>query len=101
MKRDKFFRSRDGVASTYRIHCLCGQFLFTYQKDGRGNLKRCYLNRIMDTEWSKLYKKCKTTAEIPGLICSKCNEVIGTPMFHREGRLAFKLRLGKWKKGKK
>jgi len=98
MKKDAYFRNRGGVAYLCRILCLCGEVLFTYQKDGRGSLKRCYLNRIMDSDLATLEKKVKGVSDMPNLACPRCGEIVGTPMLHWEGRLAFKLRIGRWRK---
>lgn len=39
---------RGGWSRVYNISCKqCGEFLFYYQKDGSGELKRSYLDRII------------------------------------------------------
>jgi len=48
MKKDKYFRERGGTAKIINVGCSkCNTLCFTYQKDGPGWLKRCYLNRII------------------------------------------------------
>lgn len=78
----------------------CGQLLLHYQKDGPGWLKRCYLNRIFGPEkWAALQKDINivSTKDMPDLVCD-CGEIIGTPMLNSDGRLAFRLGLGKFKR---
>ncbi len=65
--------------------------VITYQKDGPGNLRRLYLDRIFSpenlTDLQKLNLK-----DIPVLKCNKCNEVLGTPYIYiKENRKAFRL----------
>lgn len=44
---DQFRASRGGWSRIQSLSCNeCGQFLFNYQKDGPGPLKRSYLDRI-------------------------------------------------------
>jgi len=99
IKKDKFFRSRGGVHKVLSIICAtCGQEVLTYQKDGFGYLHRAYLNRIMAPEsLVKLQDTAKSTKDLPNLIC-RCGKMIGVPMLHSEGRLAFRLTLGAYKK---
>jgi len=48
---DKFRKNRGGWSRFLTISCkICGTFLFHYQKDGSGPLKRCYLDRILNTQ---------------------------------------------------
>ena len=47
MKKDKYLRVRGGTARMLDIHCAkCGAWILKYQKDGVGQLLRCYLNRF-------------------------------------------------------
>jgi len=69
----------------------CSNMVITYQKDGPGNLRRLYLDRIFSpenlTDLQKLNLK-----DIPVLKCNKCNEVLGTPYIYiKENRKAFRL----------
>lgn len=78
----------------------CGQKLLFYQKDGPGWLKRCYLNRIFGVEkWAQLQHdaKIKTPKDMPNLVCD-CGNLIGNPMVHKDGRLAFHLIRGSFKR---
>ena len=93
--KDKYLNARRGTAKIVNVSCInCGKKLFTYQKDGPGWLKRCYLNRILDN--GKL-SDIKDFQKMKNLICS-CGEIIGTPMRHKDKRLAFKLIRGKFKR---
>lgn len=70
---------------------VCGKKILVYQKDGPGNLRRLYFDRIF-------YPKNLTNLEtkplktIPTLSCPKCKEDIGTPyIYKKENRKAFKI----------
>jgi len=101
IKRDKYFRKRGGTAKIVKVSCMkCGRILFVYQKDGPGWLKRCYLNRIIEPEkYANLQydSKIKDLKDLGNLIC-ECGAVIGSPMKHKDGRLAFYLIRGKFKR---
>lgn len=46
-KTDKYKSARGGYSRFLRISCQkCGSLICTYQKDGPGNLRRMYLDRI-------------------------------------------------------
>lgn len=101
MKKDKYFRERGGSAKIINVSCEeCGKLIFVYQKDGPGWLKRCYLNRIIEPkEYAEMQKNkdIKDVSDFSNLICS-CGNVIGSPMKHKDGRLAFHLIRGKFKR---
>ncbi len=101
MKKDKYLRKRGRVAKIINVSCMnCGKLLFVYQKDGPGWLKRCYLDRILSPEkYEKLQhdKQIKEPKNMQNLKCS-CGFVIGSPMKHKDGRLAFHLIRGKFKR---
>ena len=101
MKKDKYFRERGGTAKIINVNCMkCGRLLFVYQKDGHGWLKRCYLNRILAPEkYASLQynKNIKSPSDISNLIC-ECGNVIGSPMRHKDGRIAYHLIRGKFKR---
>lgn len=101
IKRDKFFRDREKVAEMWDIKCTrCNEKVLLYQKDGRGRLHRCYLNRIFDPPfYAKLQQEQGLTKkEMPPLRCPHCDTLIGMPMLHWEGRLAYFLIHGRWSK---
>lgn len=44
---DKYREARGGYSRTHTITCeKCDSFICTYQKDGPGNLRRMYIDRI-------------------------------------------------------
>lgn len=102
MKNDKYRRARGGSAQMLNLYCSnCAAFLLLYQKDGPGSLMRCYLNRIFRP--SKLEKlqsnpEIKEPNDLPPLKCSKCHNVVGTPMRYTDGRLAYRLLRGTFSK---
>ena len=98
MKRDHFRGARGGKAVMLDVFCSkCNTKVLWYQKDGVGNLLRCYLNRIYaPPELERLQNDpaIREPRDIPNLTCPSCNTVLGTPMRHSDGRLAFRLRPG-------
>jgi len=95
MKKDKYLNARGGTAKHIDLsYAKCEEKLFTYQKDGPGFLKRCYLNRILGREE---LSSAKTQEEMKNLKCS-CGELMGTPMKYEDRRLAFKIMKGKIKR---
>lgn len=101
IKKDKYFRERGGSAKIINVACMkCGTLLFTYQKDGLGWLKRCYLNRIISPEKYASLKnnpQIKEPKNLNNLVCI-CGEVIGSPIKYKDGRLAFHLLRGNFKR---
>ncbi len=101
IKKDKYFRERGGTAKIIRISCMqCGNTVLVYQKDGPGWLKRCYLNRIVSPEkyhGLQSNKNIKEPKNLGNLVCI-CGSIIGYPMKHKDGRLAFYLIRGKFKR---
>lgn len=68
-----------------------------YQKDGPGQLLRCYLNRIFAPPALERLQHNPVITEpnsMPNLACPNCKALIGTPMRHFDERLAFRLRKG-------
>jgi len=87
IKKDKYLNARGGTVKFVDVSCTnCGEMFSVYQKDGPGWLKRCYLNRIIESSFYGI----KKVEDIKNLTCS-CGNTIGTPMKHKDGRLAFKL----------
>ena len=97
LKNDKYRKARGGQARLLDIFCSkCDFRVLIYQKDGKGFLHRTYLNRIF---WPEKYESLQYDRNVkvknmPNLKCQSCDEVIGTPMIHRDGRLAVRLRYG-------
>jgi hypothetical protein len=100
IKKDSYFRSRGSVYRKWRIVCAnCQTVAFDYQKDGRGPLKRAYLNRILAPEsLAALQDQPLAANDLHALKCESCGSVLGIPMLHWEGRLAFRLVPGQWGK---
>ena len=96
MKNDQYRRVRGGNAVMLDVFCKkCDTKVLWYQKDGPGPLLRCYFNRIFaPPELTKLQKDAKINApeDAPKLVCPTCSTVLGVPMRHSDGRLAFRLR---------
>lgn len=101
MIKDKFFRKKGGTAKIINVSCAnCGNQVLVYQKDGSGWLKRCYLNRILSPEKYILLqknKKINKPSDLQNLLC-KCGKIIGSPMQYKDGRLAFHLIRGNFKR---
>lgn len=100
-KNDKYRKVRGGKSIFLEIHCSqCEGAVLIYQKDGDGALMRCYLNRIFSPpEYERLqYQAGLRLKEIPNLKCPHCHQLIGTPMIHNDGRFAFRLKPGSFKK---
>lgn len=94
LKHDRFMSARGGTSAFYNVYCAgCRQWLLLYQKDGKGNLFRLYLDRIHAPEkLAMLHHSVGGSAKFPGLVCTHCNASIGVPMIYkREGRPAFRL----------
>ncbi|MBI2148577.1 hypothetical protein HYU23_02765 [Candidatus Woesearchaeota archaeon] len=84
LKKDKFRENRGNYSRLLQIYCRkCEKPLFLYQKDGPGNLRRLYLDRIINKEKMKNLKMLK---------CENCKEILGTKyIYKKENRNAFRL----------
>lgn len=99
MIKDRYKKARQSKGKSYLLRLLCGKCgkeILIYQKDGRGNLLRCYLNRIIaPPKLAELSEITDLTAKDAGnLNCRHCDTVIGSPITHKDGRIAFRLRKG-------
>ena len=74
------------------IRCeKCDAYLFHYQKDGPGPLKRVYSDRIYNNKNYSDLAITKLTSQ-PPIKCAECQTVIGVPInYKKEDRLAFRL----------
>mgnify|MGYP001612312231 CR=1 FL=1 len=101
LKKDKYLRERGGTAKVSNIACAkCDAVLFVYQKDGPGWLKRCYLNRIIAPEaFANLQYQfdANNMKKMKNLICT-CSALIGTPTLYRDGRIAYHMERGSFKR---
>lgn len=101
IKKDKYFRDRQSTYVILGIVCAqCNREVLLYQKDGRGGLKRLYLNRILAPEALALLQDTIQTEKQLTMLKCECGADIGIPMLHREGRLAFRLIPGSFTKHK-
>ena len=93
IKRDRFLQLRGGRAYRVELSCrACDTVLLQYQKDGDGQLKRCYLNRIIGPEVLLESGKFATTdKDLELLQCNSCKAKIGIPITYYDGRLAYRL----------
>ncbi len=82
-KNDKFRKTRGGYSRLLKISCeKCGSSICLYQKDGLGNLRRMYVDRIIDPVVSISRKD---------LSCSK-DHLLGVKIvYEKEKRPAFRL----------
>jgi len=92
---------RGGKSTFLDIQCSqCDGTVLIYQKDGDGALMRCYLNRIFSPPgYERLqYQANLRLKEIPNLRCPYCDNLIGIPMIQQDGRFAFRIKPGTFKK---
>lgn len=98
LKNDKYRNSRGGQARFCQVICrTCSATVLLYQKDGIGALRRCYLNRIFeppDVAGLQSNPAIRDPKDLPVLRCGRCASILGFPMRHSDGRLAFRLKTG-------
>lgn len=90
-KKDKYRKNRGDYSRFLHIFCdSCEKPLFLYQKDGPGDLKRMYLDRILAPK--VFFKK-------GDFACPHCSKVRGTFfIYEKEKREAIRLYQGAIKK---
>ena len=90
IKTDKYKTVRGGSSKMLKIYCgKCRFFLCEYQKDGAGNLRRMYLDRII---------KPLISLDKKDLSCGN-GHIIGVKIIYKkENRLAFRLISGSFVK---
>lgn len=102
LKNDRYRKARGGKAFVVSVICTqCKNEVLVYQKDGDGQLKRCYLNRILSPKLLERLQHDTTIRhqeDLADLRCSACDVVVGNPIRHHDGRLAFRLRRGFFQK---
>jgi hypothetical protein len=83
LKNDKYKKARGGWSRLLDISCeKCGEHICFYQKDGSGNLKRMYIDRINEPKVSIVRKN---------LSCSN-GHLLGVGIIYtKEKRPAFRL----------
>lgn len=86
LKSDRYKKARGGPSRLFTISCReCGAAICRYQKDGVGNLRRMYVDRIFSPEVSLAGK---------ALACPK-GHILGMKIvYKKEGRPAFRLITG-------
>lgn len=68
-KKDIYLKKRGNTFKIYKVYCEnCNVFLFRYQKDGPGILKRLYLDRIDQIKDSFLEGRCHKCGNSFGLV---------------------------------
>ena len=82
-KNDKYKKARGGRSRLLNISCQeCGSPICSYQKDGPGNLRRMYIDRIIEPNVSISRKD---------LSCSKGHLLGIRIVYKKENRPAFRL----------
>lgn len=83
LKNDKFKKARGGYSRLLQISCQkCNSVVCHYQKDGPGNLRRMYIDRIIDPQVSITKKD---------LTCQKGHLLGVKIIWEKENRPAFRL----------
>lgn len=100
IKNDSFRKERGGSTEIYKISCSqCNTDLLVYQKDGKGSLHRCYLDRIAWPPTLVLLQQEIDIHKIPNMNCVNCRKLIATPIIYLpEKRLAYSMIPGSFKK---
>lgn len=86
--QDQFWENREAYSEFLNIYCeKCGNYLLTYQKDGPGELRRMYLDRIhAPEELTNLNEKDITS----DLVCPHCDRIIAAPRtYKKENRKSY------------
>jgi hypothetical protein len=91
-KKDNYKDARGTHSRLLNLFCrVCGEKILTYQKDGPGNLRRLYFDRIF-SPMKLVNLESKPLNAVPKLVCPKCKEDLGTPyIYKKENRKAFKV----------
>lgn len=83
LANDKYRKARGGYSRLLQITCQkCGVLVCQYQKDGPGNLRRMYLDRISKSKISIVRKDFS---------CPKGHLLGVKIIYKKENRLAFRL----------
>jgi hypothetical protein len=92
LKRDKYKSARGGYSRLLNLHCRkCNNLVVIYQKDGPGNLRRLYLDRIMAPD-KLVGLQINNIKTILPLKCCKCGSALGMPyVYEKEKRKAFRI----------
>lgn len=92
LKRDKYKSARGGYSRLLSLRCRkCDSTIASYQKDGPGNLRRLYMDRIVKPKKLVDLQK-KSLKEIKPLKCGECGFIVGMPyIYQKEKRKAFRM----------
>jgi hypothetical protein len=92
LKDDGYRRARGNYSRLLNLYCrACGSLVAVYQKDGPGNLRRIYFDRIYHPKSLSGLEK-RPLAKVMTMRCTKCREELGVPyMYKKEKRKAFRL----------
>lgn len=92
LKKDKYKNARGGYSRLLNLHCRkCENIFAIYQKDGAGNLRRLYMDRIMAPE-KLVGLQNKNIKDVAPIKCDKCNIIVGMPyVYEKEKRKAFRV----------
>jgi hypothetical protein len=83
LKSDKYKKARGGDSKLLEISCSeCESFVCNYQKDGSGNLRRMYVDRIFDS---------KVLISNKSLKCENGHLLGVAIIYKKENRSAFRL----------
>lgn len=86
--KDQFYQSRWGYLRALEITCRsCGWFISYYQKDGPGNLRRMYLDRMSQAKLPVHWRvECEKLTPVR---CPHCQKLLGTCyIYEKENREA-------------
>lgn len=92
LKKDCYQKKRGSYSRLLNLFCrVCKKQFAVYQKDGAGNLRRLYFDRILYPK-KIVHLEKKLWSSVPPLSCHSCREALGTPyLYKKEHRKAFKL----------
>ncbi len=92
LKKDKYKTVRGGQSRLLNICCRkCENIIAVYQKDGPGDLRRMYMDRIFSPA-ELVNLQVLDIKDTPILKCKKCDEILGVPFIYvKEKRKAFRL----------
>ena len=91
-KNDNYSKVRGGYSRLIDVSCRkCGTYILTYQKDGPGNLRRMYLDRIVFPKKHQMFAE-KKLDNIASLKCKECKELLAYPyIYKKENRISYKV----------
>lgn len=91
-KKDKYKQSCGGYSRLLSLRCRkCETEVAQYQKDGPGNLRRMYMDRIHGPEALTGLQR-EEIKDVKKLSCPSCGFVVGIPyVYEKEKRNAFRI----------